>query len=211
MPSRIGTILAYLFGMKTNLNNLASHFWGRFLYGLICSLLPLAIYAQPHQEKPQENEVTAEFTNRVQQYVKLREQLDSKMKKPSGKSEPEQIKAYQTALQEGLRNARAGAKQGDIFTPGMAAHIHNIIKQEFKGKRLKKLRSDVAKAHTQGVPLRINHPYPEQKELDEMPPTLLLKLPPLPQQLRYRFVGENMLLVDTEALLIIDYVMNVIP
>ncbi len=209
--SQIGTMLAYRFAMKTNLNNSASQIWRGLFGSLICAFLALTIYSQSHQEKPPENQTTAEFMNRVQQYVKLREQLDRKIQKPSGKSEPEQIKDYQAVLEEGLRTARAGAKQEDIFTPSMATHIRNIIKQEFKGKRLKKLRADVAKAQTKGVPLRVNYSYPEQKELYEMPPTLLLKLPTLPKQLRYRFVGENMLLVDTDALLIVDYVMDVIP
>lgn len=209
-------MLAYQPVMKRNCNNSASHFrssfiWGGLLFCLTCGLLPLASYSQTIQKKPQDNQIVDEFNKRVQQYVKLRKQIDTKLTKPSGKSEPEQIKAYQTALEEGLRNARAEAKHEDLFTPVMAAHIRRVIKREFKGSRLRKLRKDVAEANTKGVALRINYPYPEQKELDEMPPTLLLKLPALPKQLRYRFVGENMLLVDSEALLIVDYMTNAIP
>jgi len=33
----------------------------------------------------------------------------------------------------------------------------------------------------------------------------------LPQEVRYRFVGKNMLLVDRENNLIIDYMMDVLP
>jgi hypothetical protein len=44
-----------------------------------------------------------------------------------------------------------------------------------------------------------------------MAPTLLLKLPQLPKQIRYRFVGRNMLLVDRENGLIIDYMTDAIP
>ena len=44
-----------------------------------------------------------------------------------------------------------------------------------------------------------------------MPPTLLLKLPQLPKQLRYRFVNRNLLLVDRENGLIVDYMTNAIP
>jgi len=53
--------------------------------------------------------------------------------------------------------------------------------------------------------------YPEAAELLEMPPTLLLALPPLPKQLRYRFVGTNLLLVDRENHLIVDHMANALP
>jgi hypothetical protein len=57
----------------------------------------------------------------------------------------------------------------------------------------------------------VNYPYPEAKELVEMPPTLLLVLPPLPKQVRYRYVGKHMLLVDRENGLIIDYMLDALP
>jgi hypothetical protein len=44
-----------------------------------------------------------------------------------------------------------------------------------------------------------------------MPPTLLLRLPHLPKQIRYRFVGPNLLLVDRENGLIIDFMNNALP
>ena len=44
-----------------------------------------------------------------------------------------------------------------------------------------------------------------------MPPTLLLKLPQLPKQVRYRFVGRHMILMDRENDLIIDYMLDALP
>ena len=37
-----------------------------------------------------------------------------------------------------------------------------------------------------------------------MPPSVLLTLPPLPACLHYRFVGRELVLVDSEAGLIVD-------
>ena len=74
------------------------------------------------------------------------------------------------------------------------------------------LRDAVLKeSENKAVPLRVNYPYPESQELLEMPPTLLLRLPPLPKQLRYRFVRNNLLLVDRENGLIVDYMTNALP
>ena len=134
------------------------------------------------------------------------------MPKLSKEAKPEEIETHKKQLQDSVRAARAGAKQGDIFTPEAAALVRSIIKEEFKGKDRVELRKAVlVEAEVKSVPLRVNYPYPEVKEQLEMPPTLLLKLPQLPKQIRYRFVGDNMLLVDRENGLILDYMGNAIP
>jgi signal transduction protein with GAF and PtsI domain len=73
------------------------------------------------------------------------------------------------------------------------------------------LRETVFEAETKGVLIKVNAAYPEAKELVEMPPSLLLALPQLPKQVRYRFVGTNLLLVDRENNLIIDYMPKAVP
>ena len=160
----------------------------------------------------QNKQLAGAFEKRVKDYVKLRENIEAKMPKLSTEAKPEEIETHKKQLQESVRAARAGAKHGDIFTPDAAAMIRAIIKEEFKGKDRVDLRKAVlVDAEVKSVPLRINYPYPEMKEQLEMAPTLLLKLPQLPKQIRYRFVGRNMLLVDRENGLIIDYMGNAIP
>ena len=167
-----------------------------------------AITLAQDQNKP----IAEAFEKRVKDYVKLRENIEAKMPKLSKEAKPEQIETHKKQLQESVRAARTGAKQGDIFTPEAAALVRSIIKEEFKGKDRVELRKAVlVEAEVKSVPLRVNYPYPEVKEQLEMPPTLLLKLPQLPKQIRYRFVGHNMLLVDRENGLIIDYMANAIP
>jgi hypothetical protein len=158
-----------------------------------------------------ETESVAAFEKRAGEYARLREQIEEKMAKLPKESTPEQIHAHKTAFEERVRAARVNAKPGEIFTPDIAAHIRTTIKTQFKGKARQELRETVLEADTKGVPLRVNYPYPETKELVEMPPTLLLKLPRLPKQLRYRFVGRNMLLVDRENSLIVDYMLDALP
>ena len=158
-----------------------------------------------------DRQTVAAFEERVKQYVKLREGLEEKLPKLSKEATPEQIQAHKTAFQERVRAARAGAKPGLLFTPDAARFIRSTIRNEFRGRDRAELRKTVFEAETKGVPLRVNHPYPESKELVEMPPTLLLKLPTLPKQVRYRFVGRNLLLVDRENGLIVDYMTNALP
>jgi hypothetical protein len=160
---------------------------------------------------PQEREMVVAFQERVKDYSKLRESIEAKMPKLAKESTPEQIQAHKTKFEKRVRAARAGAKPGELFTPDITSYIRALIKTEYKGTERKELRETVLEADTKGVPLRVNYVYPETKELVEMPPTLLLKLPQLPKQVRYRFVGRNMLLVDRENGLIVDYMIDALP
>ena len=142
----------------------------------------------------------------------MREALEEKMPKLSKEAKPEEIQTHKEQFQDRVRNARLTAKRGDVFTPEATTLIRAMIKDEFKGRERVELRDTVLReSDTKAVPLRVNYPYPESQELLEMPATLLLRLPQLPKQLRFRFVGHNLLLVDRENGLIVDYMTNALP
>ncbi|HEX8723631.1 MAG TPA: hypothetical protein VF736_23645 [Pyrinomonadaceae bacterium] len=151
------------------------------------------------------------FEARVKEYVALREGVEAKLPKLLKGATPEQIEAHKTAFQEAVRGARAAAKQGDLFAPGVAGHIREVIKSEAPPKTKQAVRETVLDAEIKGVPLRVNYPYPETEEQLEMPPTLLLRLPQLPKQVKFRYVGRNLLLVDRENGLIIDFMPDALP
>lgn len=153
----------------------------------------------------------SDFEKNAKEYSSLRERLEGQLPKLPKKATPEQIEAHKAALLKSVQTARVGVKRGDIFTPAAATFIRVLLKAEFKGRERRELRSSVFEAETKGVPLKVNAAYPEAVELVEMPPSLLLALPQLPKQIRYRFVGTNMLLVDRESNLIIDYMTNALP
>lgn len=157
-------------------------------------------------------QVAEAFEKRAKEYVQLRERLEEQMPKLSQEAKPEEIETHKKQFQERVRAARTNAKHGDVFTPEAAALIRAIIKDEYKGKERVELRDTVLReSDTKAVPLRVNYPYPESQEALEMAPTLLLRLPQLPKQLRYRFVGRNLLLVDRENALIVDYMTKALP
>ena len=186
------------------------------LAGTVCLGTPgNRVYAQATSTQtlsPSDKQTFAAFEKRVKEYSKLREDVEAKMPKLSKEAKPEDIETHKKLFQERVRAARAGAKPADMFTPDAATLIRTIIKDEFNGKERVELRATVQReAETKAVPIRINYADPESQELLEMPATLLLRLPQLPKQLRYRFVGRNMLLVDRENGLIIDFMTNAIP
>jgi hypothetical protein len=185
---------------------------------ILSLLIGLTLWSEPQArvwaqqtQTPVPEPVNTAFNERLKQYIKLREKSARELPKLSDKSTPAEIEANLVTLRSSIVAARVGAKPGDLFTPDIASHIRKTVRQEFQGERLRQLRETLREADTKGVPLRVNTPYPETKELTEMPPTLLVKLPVLPKQLHYRFVGRSMLLVDKEARLIVDYMPQALP
>jgi len=205
--------------MKHKMNRVTGFVLGlSVVFGLTFSPIPAIAQQTAGQQPdpldsmpPKQREMVVEFQERAKDYSKLREAIEGKMPKLDKQSTPEQIQAHKTEFEKRVREARTGAKPGELFTPDIANYIRATIKAEYQGTERKELRETVLEADTKGVPLRVNYTYPESQELVEMSPTLLLKLPQLPKQLRYRFVGRNLLLVDRENGLIVDYMLNALP
>ncbi|HEV2826889.1 MAG TPA: hypothetical protein VGW76_04745 [Pyrinomonadaceae bacterium] len=161
---------------------------------------------------PAEKQIIKAFDERVKQYIKLRQDIKAKAPKLAKDSTPEQIQAAETGFIEALRAARAGARAGDLFTPDIAQYIRTTLKSEFTSTDKKEVKKVVLDKETNiPVPLKVNYPYPDPKEFVEMPATLLLKLPPLPKELKYRYVGHTLMLLDNDSSLIIDYMVNALP
>jgi len=170
-----------------------------------------AALAEPVVVSPADKAAIDVFEKQVKDYIELRNKVRANAPKLSKDSTPEQINAYRTTLQNSLRSARPNAKRGEFFRPETADFIRRTLKAEFQGKDRQQLREQIFETETQGVVVRVNYPYAQSAELSEMPATLLTKLPQLPKELRYRFVGHNMLLVDRESDVIIDFMPDALP
>ena len=167
--------------------------------------------APPPVITPAEKAAIQTLETEVKEYVTLRNKVREQAPKLSNNATPEQINAYRKTLEDAMRAARKNARRGDVFKPQVADYIRRTLKTEFQGKDRKDIRDIVFETELQGVVLRVNYPYAQSAELSEMPATLLSKLPQLPKEVRYRFVGRNMLLVDRESNVIIDYMPDALP
>jgi len=170
-----------------------------------------AALAEPVVVTPADKAAIEAFEKQVKEYIALRNKARENAPKLSKDSTPEQIQAYRTALELSLRNARPNAKRGEFFLPATADFIRRTLKTEFQGKDRQELREKIFEMETKSVVMRVNYPYPHSAEFSEMPATLLTKLPQLPKELRYRFVGRNLLLVDRESDVIIDFMPDALP
>ena len=159
----------------------------------------------------QEKQMLAAFDRHVKDYLNQRGRVKAKLKPLSKESTPEQIAVYQKTFMESLQAMRSGTKPGYIFNPATVEYFRRITKHEVPPADKPEIRQAILEADTKGVPLKVNFPYPETKEQAQIPPTLLLKLPQLPKEVKYRYVGRNLLLVDSDNNLIVDYMLDALP
>jgi hypothetical protein len=153
-----------------------------------------------------------EFLDRVQSYVSLHKTIESTLPPLKPTDLPELISAHQQALARKIREARTNAKRGDIFTDNARRAFRDSVRNEFQGANARNARTTIR----QGAPLKkihlhVNEPYPDGVPFTTVPPTLLLKFPKLPDQVAYRIVGRDLILVDVEANLVIDTIPEIIP
>lgn len=158
-----------------------------------------------------DKKIIADFELRAKRYVDRRKQFQRRLPKLPKDATPEQIDANKEALQKLIQKARINAKQGNMFTQSATQLIRSIIKREFKGYERAEIRQAVFEADTKGVPIRVNEPYPDAKELVEMSPPLLLALPQLPKELRFRYIGRSLVVMDRDNALILDYMKDALP
>lgn len=164
-------------------------------------------------DDPQVNrdaQLLLQFKERIDNYVDLRKKVDDGAPPLERTADSQKIGDAQQGLAKRIRAARAGAKQGDIFTPETTAHFRRLLRPEVKDKGTK----EAIKADNPGAfPFKVNDPYPEKEPLSTVPPNVLDSLPKLPekQDLEYRFVNKHLVLRDSRANLIIDYVPNALP
>jgi hypothetical protein len=154
-----------------------------------------------------------EFSQRVDEYVKLRKTAESELAPLKKKTEdPHKLDERREALVKKLRRLRKGAKQGDMFTPAASEVFVQVIKMEFAGPEGPQAEKTIRAGDAlKGFQVHVNQIYPEALPFTTVPPTLLLKLPQLPEDIGYRILGTDLLLVDSKSRLIIDYIENALP
>jgi hypothetical protein len=153
-----------------------------------------------------------EFSARVNDYVKLHKSQEARLPKLKQTDLPEMIAAHQVALARKIREARQNAKSGDIFTPAAQKSFEDVIQTTMQSAH----GPNVDATLNQGSPLpmssvAVNQPYPDGVPYTTVPPTLLLIFPKLPDEVVYRVVLRDLLLLDLKANLVVDVIPGIIP
>ena len=156
----------------------------------------------------------ADFNEKVAAYNKLRSDLAKDSPELKETTNPTQISNAEKSLAAKIRTARATAKRGDIFTPATEAMFRRLIRHPMtKGPDATENKAIVKEdAPSAGeVPFKVNGEYPKDAPLSTVPPDVLKALPPLPENLQFRFVGKHLILLCTQGNLIVDYMLNALP
>lgn len=159
------------------------------------------------------NEIAAlqvDFKHRIDNYLEIRKQAAKDAPSFSETKDPAKIKAAEAALAARIQTLRASAQPGDIFTAAIQKTFRKLLAPELKGEEGQDTKATLKDDAPKAVPLKVNAKYPEKAALPTVPSNLLLSLPTLPKELEYRIIGNNLILRDTEADLIVDFIPNAI-
>ncbi len=153
--------------------------------------------------------LTADLQSRAKHYLDFRERVAGNAPRPT--ATPAKITAAQRQLADKVRVARAGARQGEVFTPEIAEYVRKQIALSLDGRDGGHIRASLRHSEPVNMTLQINQSYPDNVPLQSTPPSLLLSLPELPAGLEYRLVGRELVLRDVDANIVVDYVANALP
>ena len=181
----------------------------------------------PGQVVKMDSELLDEFYEEIEEYVRLRKTVVDLVPPLPPDATAEQMATRQKALTATIVKFRRKAKPGEIFEPDIEAAFRRVLTEAFEGPDGQAMMDELKSGNpkVEGVPksgdptvetkasvvVGINAVYPDGAPFSSVPPSLLLKLPVLPEQVRYRFVGRTLILRDTEANVILDFIRDVVP
>jgi hypothetical protein len=154
------------------------------------------------------------MNDRLKEYVALHTALERSLPPLPRDATPAQLDTNQRAFELRVREARAAARQGDIFTPEARPVITRLLAAVFggpDGRQLKASIMDENPVDPVALKLAVNGRYPDTVPLSTIPPQVLQTLPQLTEDLEYRFVGDWLVLLDTHAHVIADFIDNALP
>jgi hypothetical protein len=146
--------------------------------------------------------IMADFSARVWSYSELRNKLENGLPPLTVTDDPAEIRRAVHALAERIRVARAGAQQGEIFSTTISVEFRRVLLIEMNANTWAAIMDDKPGEFSN----QINGTYPEERPLSTVPPNALAVLPRLPDDIQYRFVGRHLILLDTRAGVILDWI-----
>lgn len=170
-----------------------------------------------HQQRPAASPTTtdaqalAEFNERVKQYSELHKRVEKTLPRLPKEADPAAVHAHERSLEKLLKAERRDAKQGDILTPATRRHFREVLSRLLGGKDGRDLKATILDENPGKIALAVNSRYPDDVPLSTVPPQVLAALPKLPEELEYRFIGNRLILFDTHAGTIADYMDNAFP
>jgi hypothetical protein len=147
------------------------------------------------------------FGRRVDAYVTLHRLLEGPVPPLQVSKDMRVVRRAMDALAVRLQTARAGARQGDLFTTDVVPVFRRRILTALSPEDIQELLAppEPGEPRVPAARLAVNARWPEHVPFACTPPRLLAMLPPLPPELEYRLIGRALVIWDHHADLIVDF------
>lgn len=160
-----------------------------------------------------EERVLRTFERDVNQYVRLHRRLERSLPPEHLFGDSEDMTLAVDALYAAMVDARPTAREGSIFTPAVAQVVSARLERAIVrlGRSPAEVWLAMNRGYMSGVPdIRVNDRVPPIRYAVVWP-ALLDALPPLPEELQYRFIDRDLVLVDVHADLVVDILKDALP
>jgi hypothetical protein len=147
-----------------------------------------------------------DFTTKMDAYAALRRSLQEGLPELSVTDNPAEIQRAEQLLAQRIRQGRAGAGRGDIFTEQIRRGFRQLLRSVTNAATCELIHDDNPGEFLYSV----NSDYPKNKSLSTVPATMLAVLPRLPEDVWYRFLHHDLILHDSRANVILDRIDNAI-
>ena len=161
----------------------------------------------------EERAALSDFNKRIDQYVRLHRRLERALPPEHLFADSEDMSEAVEALHVAIAEARPGAQAGTIFTPAIAAIFSERLERAIAtlGPVPAKIAISMKLGYMTGVQEpQINGHFPAIRYARSWP-ALVAALPALPDELQYRFIDRDLVLVDIHADLVVDILKEALP
>jgi len=169
-------------------------------------MLPVTAPAQAQSTEPAVQAIAA-FDDATHDYALMHRRLERQIGPIQLGTPVTEINRIIRELAAAIRAERADARQGDLFTPALAhllrARINDALLEHRYTADDVRAAGRVDGVEYDRVGLQVNGTFPWLLAA-AMFPCVIEALPPLPPELQYRIVGDDLVLIDIHASLIVD-------
>lgn len=153
------------------------------------------------------------FNQRVDAYMQVHNDVERRLSIRWQFEDPEEMDEAIEAMQSAIRSARPDARRGAILTEDMGALIRGRLKARLIecNNTVEEVLAFINEERLPGVRKpTINEPFPWALG-SAMWPSFLAVLPPLPDELQYRFADRDLVLIDVHTNLVVDILVKALP
>lgn len=154
-------------------------------------------------------ELLSDFKRRVDRYMRLHDKVQKQGTRQQQRDDIGENLVSQQAMATRIRFARHDARPGDLFTRPTAMALRRAMDPELRGLAAQGTRESIREDAPTVFVLVVNASFPEGAPRSTMPGNVLKVLPPLPSGLEYRIVDTHLVLMDLDANIVVDYMLDV--